>query len=309
MTADPVVLVVGDACPDLVLRGDVVPRFGQAEQLLDAADLVLGGSAAIVACGLARLGVPTAVAAVVGDDPLGDVVRDWLSAARVDVRWLRTDPDVPTGITVVLSAEERAILTYAGTIAATGPDVVDLEVVERVRHVHSASYFLTPLLAPALVDVFAHAHRHGVSTSLDTNWDPAERWQVPGALLAETDVYLPNDTELLAVCGGSDVEAAAQVAVGHGAGVALKSGAAGGCWWGSDGSRAVTTSPRVEVVDTTGAGDSFDAGFLSAWVEGRSPAECLERAVVTGSLSTRAAGGTGAQPTRDEVDALLAARR
>lgn len=308
MTADPVVLVVGDACPDLVLRGDVVPRFGQAEQLLDSADLVLGGSAAIVACGLARLGVPTALAAVVGDDPLGDVVRDWLSAARVDVRWLRTDPDVATGVTVVLSAGERALLTYAGTIGSTGPDVVDLDVVERVRHVHSASYFLMPRLAPALVDVFAHAHRHGVTTSLDTNWDPAEQWQVPTALLAETDVYLPNDVELLAVCGGEDVEAAARVAVGHGAGVALKSGAAGGVWWGSDGSRAVVTSPRVEVVDTTGAGDSFDAGFLSAWVEDRSPAACLERAVVCGSLSTRAAGGTTAQATRAEVDEVLAAR-
>ena len=138
MTADPLVLVVGDACPDLVLRGDVVPRFGQAEQVLDAADLVLGGSAAIVACGLARLGVPTALAALVGDDPMGELVRDRLVAAGVDVRWLATDPDVPTGMTVVLSAADRALLTYAGTIATTTSSVVDLDLVARVRHVHSA---------------------------------------------------------------------------------------------------------------------------------------------------------------------------
>jgi sugar/nucleoside kinase (ribokinase family) len=305
VTADPLVLVVGDACPDLVLRGDVVPRFGQAEQVLDAADLVLGGSAAIVACGLARLGVPTALAALVGDDPMGELVRDRLVAAGVDVRWLATDPDVPTGMTVVLSAADRALLTYAGTIATTTSSVVDLDLVARVRHVHSASYFLTPMLAGSLPDVFAHARRHGATTSLDTNWDPAEQWRVAPALLMSTDVLLPNEAELLAVSGASDVEAAASTVLAGGTGVALKSGAAGGCWWGADGSRAVVTPPRVDVVDSTGAGDSFDAGFVSAWVEGRSPAECLERAVVCGSLSTRRAGGTAAQPTRDEVAAML----
>jgi sugar/nucleoside kinase (ribokinase family) len=305
VTADPVVLVVGDACPDLVLRGDVVPRFGQAEQLLDAADLVLGGSAAIVACGLARLGVPTALAAVVGDDAMGDVVRDRLLAAGVDVRWLLTDPDVPTGMTVVLSAADRALLTYPGTIATTTASVVDLDLVARVRHVHSASYFLMPTLAGALGDVFGHARRHGATTSLDTNWDPAELWQVTPALMSSTDVFLPNEAELLAVSGAGDVESAASLLLAGGTGVALKSGAAGGCWWGADGSRAVVTPPRVEVVDSTGAGDSFDAGFVSAWVEGRSPAECLERAVASGSQSTRGAGGTGAQPTRDEVAAAL----
>jgi sugar/nucleoside kinase (ribokinase family) len=304
VTADPVVLVVGDACPDLVLRGDVVPRFGQAEQLLDAADLVLGGSAAIVACGLARLGVPTALAAVVGDDPMGDVVRDRLVAAGVDVRWLVTDPDVPTGLTVVLSAGERSLLTFPGTIATTTSSVVDLELVSRVRHVHSASYFLMPALAPSLPAVFAHAQRHGVTTSLDTNWDPTEQWRVDPALLSATDVVLPNEAELRAVFGSDDVETAVRTALAGGTGVALKSGASGGCWWGVDGSRAVVTSPRVDVVDSTGAGDSFDAGFLSAWVEGRPPAECLDRAVVCGSLSTRGAGGTGAQPTRDEVAAV-----
>src|SRR6187455_685701 len=74
----PDVLVIGDANPDLLLTGDAVPAFGQAETLVDAADLVLGGSAAIVACGLARLGVPTALAATVGDDVYGGFVRDAL---------------------------------------------------------------------------------------------------------------------------------------------------------------------------------------------------------------------------------------
>ena len=91
----PDVLVIGDANPDLLLTGDVVPQFGQAEKLVDSADLVLGGSAAIVACGLARLGVATALAAVVGDDLFGGFVRDALTAAGVDTRWLSPTPARP----------------------------------------------------------------------------------------------------------------------------------------------------------------------------------------------------------------------
>src|SRR5215831_14544071 len=114
-----VLLVVGDANPDLVLRGDVVPRFGQAEQLLDAADLVLGGSAAITAHGAARLGVPTRLLAAVGADVYGSFVRSTLVAAGVDVALVRTT-DGSTGLSVVLSATggDRAILTLTGAIGA-----------------------------------------------------------------------------------------------------------------------------------------------------------------------------------------------
>src|SRR6185369_11827073 len=106
-------LIVGDANPDLVLRGDVVPRWGQSEQLLDAADLVLGGSAAIMACGAARLGVPTALLAAVGDDLYGAFVRSALTARGVDTSAVRTVAE-PTGLSVILSASDRSILTLVG---------------------------------------------------------------------------------------------------------------------------------------------------------------------------------------------------
>src|SRR3954467_11450254 len=98
MANDPhPVLVVGDANPDLVLRGDVVPRFGQAEQLVDAADLVLGGSAATTRWGAARFGVPTRLVAAVGADGYGSFVRSSLVAVGVDVSALRV-VDAPTGL-------------------------------------------------------------------------------------------------------------------------------------------------------------------------------------------------------------------
>lgn len=296
----PEVLVIGDANPDLLLTGDAVPAFGQAETLVESADLVLGGSAAIVACGLARLDVPTALAATVGDDLYGAFVREALAERGVDTRWLRTDPDVATGLSVVLSVDDRAILTYPGTIATTGPEVVDDQLVTSVRHVHSASYFLMPRLAPHLAGVFATARSCGVTTSVDTNWDPARRWVGVAALLELADLFLPNAAELLALTGRADVDAAAREVLGLGCRVALKDGADGGVLWqGADAVRV--PAPAVTPVDTTGAGDSFDAGFISGMLEGLSGEDCLTRAVRCGSLSTRSVGGTAAQPGLDQV--------
>ena len=296
----PEVLVIGDANPDLVLSGDVEPRFGQVEKLVDAADLVLGGSAAIVASGLSRLGVPTALAATVGDDAFGRFVRDELAASGVDTSWIRTDPNVSTAVTVVLSAGDRAILTYPGTLASTGPEVVDADLLTRVRHVHSASMFLQPKLAPHLPEVFRRARAGGATCSLDTNWGPAERWTGVLPLLEHTDVLFPNVVELLALTGGLDLDDAARRVVSLGCTVALKNGASGGILWTDTETMTEPASP-VDAVDTTGAGDSFDAGFISAMVEGLPSRDCLQRAVLCGSLSTRSFGGTAAQATRTDL--------
>jgi sugar/nucleoside kinase (ribokinase family) len=297
----PDVLVIGDANPDLVLTGDVVPAFGQAETLVDSADLVLGGSAAIVACGLARLGVATALAATVGDDLLGGFVRAALEERGVDTRWVRVDPVIATGTSVVLSGSDRAILTFPGTIAATGPEVVDGDLVASVRHVHSASYFLLPRLASNLPEVFAQARAAGATTSVDTNWDPARRWAGVDRLLDHTDVLLPNAAELLALTGRTDRDEAARVVLAHGCQVALKDGADGGALWQTPGPVVRVPAPQVAVKDTTGAGDSFDAGFISGLIGGLTRDECLARAVACGSLSTRAVGGTAGQPGLDEL--------
>jgi ribokinase len=297
----PDVLVIGEANPDLVLTGDVVPAFGQAETLVDSADLVLGGSAAIVACGLARLGVATALAARIGDDLFGRFVRAALDEHGVDTRWIRVDPDLATGISVVLSSGDRAILTFPGTIASTGPELVDDDLMTSVRHVHSASYFLLPRLAPHLPEMFARARRAGATTSVDTNWDPAQTWADVDRLLDHTDVLLPNVAELLALTGRTDRDEAARVVLGHGCQVALKDGADGGTLWQAPDLVTRVSAPDVAAIDTTGAGDSFDAGFISGLLGGLSREECLARAVACGSLSTRAVGGTAGQPGLDEL--------
>ncbi|MEP7053727.1 MAG: carbohydrate kinase family protein [Actinomycetota bacterium] len=310
------VLVVGDANPDLVLRGDVSPRFGQEEQLLTGADLVLGGSAAITACGAARLGIRTTLCACVGDDMFGGLVRLALGERGVGTVHLIASRSGGTGVSVVLSGtEDRAILTFPGVIPELRADDVDDALLASVRHLHVSSFFLLPAVAAGAAELFGRAHRLGVSTSLDTNWDPAGQWSGVRDVLRHTDVLLPNIGELLALTGrpvdepdpirrAAAIEAAALEIRALGPLLAVKAGALGGIGWGPNGRVSAPTVP-VDVVDTTGAGDGFVAGFLAATLRGLPFERALEWASAAGSLSTRAAGGTTAQPTVAELEAVL----
>ncbi|WP_245664863.1 carbohydrate kinase family protein [Actinoplanes subtropicus] len=294
------VLVIGDANPDLLLRGDVRPRFGQAEQLLTAAELVLGGSAGITAAGCARLGLRTALFAAVGDDVFGRVVRDELK--RREVTLLAADGrGAPTGISVILSEkDDRGILTLPGTIPALRPDDVTDVLLRRAGHLHVSSLYLQPALAAGLAGIFARAREIGLTTSLDTNWDPAEKWESIDEILAHTDVFLPNANELRAITERDKTDEAAAELVKQGTTVVMKNGAEGArAWW--PGGTCAAPGRTVEVVDTTGAGDSFNAGFLAARLGGRPMAEAIRWAAIAGSLSTRAAGGTAAQATLDDI--------
>lgn len=318
------VLVVGDANLDLVLAGDVVPRFGQEEQLLDSSRLVLGSSAGIVAHGLARLGVDTTLVACVGDDDFGRVTVERLRAGGVDTSGVRVVGGRATGLSVILSApHDRSILTDTGAMTEVGTADVRavLEAGRRAGrpfgHVHVASWFLLPGLAAELPALFAELRAEGTTVSLDTNWDPAGRWEGLREALPHVDLFLPNQEELRAVgavleapsgwsgSSGDDAArdlAAASAVAALGPAVVVKAGRDGG--WSLRAGEPVVRHPGLvlDVVDTTGAGDSFDAGYLAAWTSGAADeVERLRWATTAGSLSTRAAGGTGAQATVDDL--------
>jgi sugar/nucleoside kinase (ribokinase family) len=307
VAADLDLLVLGDANPDLVLHGgDVVPAFGQAEHLVENARLTMGGSGAILACGAAALGLRVAIAAVVGDDLFGRFVRDGLTERGVDVSGIGVDSATPTGVTVVLSGvADRAILTMPGTIASLSTERIDAALLERARHVHVSSYFLQSALTPSLPDVFDFVRARGGTTSVDPNWDPSERWN--GGLidlLAMTDVFFPNAVEATRVAQTSDLDAAAASLAERARVVAIKNGDRGAMAL-SEGVTHRVDPVHVPLVDSTGAGDSFDAGFLAAWLDGAPVERALALANVCGALSTRAMGGTSAQATMEEATASL----
>jgi sugar/nucleoside kinase (ribokinase family) len=287
-------LSLGDCNPDLVLTGDdLVPAFGQREQLVDGALLTIGGSASITACGAARLGLETVLVGALGRDPHGDFMVEAVRARGVDVSGV-CRVEAPTGLTVVLSrGDDRAILTSKAAIASLSAGDVDAGMLRRVRHLHIASYFLLDGLRPGLPALVAAAKRSGVTVSLDPQDDPAGEWRsgLP-ELLPHLDLVFVNENESAAL----DTSACPLVVV--------KRGARGAAARTRD-REIAHPGVRVESLDATGAGDSFDAGFLAAWLGGAELEEALALACACGALSTRALGGTDAQPTRAEAEAAL----
>jgi sugar/nucleoside kinase (ribokinase family) len=296
-------MVVGDLNPDVIVWGaEIRPRFGQVEQLVDGVTITVGGSAGIMACGAARLGVEVGLCAVVGTDPLGEVVCRLAERRGVDLTRVRRAASPATGVSVILAEpDDRAILTATGTIDALVPTDLDNIPAGAAGWVHVASPFLVSSVRPRLAGFMERMRAGGATVSLDTNWDPSERWEVDD-LLAHTDVLFPNAAEALAISGRPD-EASAMAHLASRVGmVVLKRGAEGATvrWSGGE----AWASARLEghsFVDAIGAGDSFDAGFVAGRLHGLSPSDSLDLAVRVGTLSTRARGGVDGQPTPDEM--------
>ena len=305
-------VIVGDCNPDvMVLTGDVTPEFGQQEQIVPAISLVVGGSAAITAVAAARLGASVELVAAIGDDAAGQFMLAELRRAGVGTGHVIVRGDLPTGMSVALSrGGDRAILTAPGGIATLTADDIPTRLLARARHVHLSSYFLMEeRLASGLPAVFAAARAAGAVTSLDTNWDPSGRWGGTRLreVLAQTDLLLPNEAEALRLAGASTVDEAVKTLTARCASVAVKRGGDGAILAGGGFRYQATLSAAAQVVDTTGAGDCFNAGLITALLAGRGPADALALACAAGTGSTSAVGGTAGCP--DLSSALVLARK
>jgi sugar/nucleoside kinase (ribokinase family) len=295
------ILVAGEINPDLILSGDVEPTFGQVEKLVDTAALTIGSSSAIFACGAARLGLRVAFIGVCGDDIFGRFMLDEMSKLAVDVSNVIVRADGQTGLSVILNnGADRAILTHPGLIAELQASDVPDALLRQVRHLHVASYFLQTKLQPGLTTLFARAHSLGLTTSLDTNYDPSEKWIGFDTLLSTVDIFFLNRMEALSITRASNVESAARQLANKSSLVVIKLGADGAALQTNDKTRFAPSIP-VKLIDTVGAGDSFDAGFLYGYLTGWDLEKALQLGVVCGALSTQASGGTAAQPTLDEA--------
>lgn len=313
-------LVVGELSPDVVVVGPRPKPVGRVEASVEAIRLEIGSSSAIVACGAARLGLRTAFVGVVGDDPLGRFMLEALDVRGIDVSGCRVDPTVPTGASVSLGrGPDRATLTATGATDRLRASDIPRELLAAARHLHVGSTYLQPALLPDLPDLFAEARAAGLTSSFDCDWDPSGSWDGGiDALLREADVFLPNLEEARRISGRTAYPAAASELVrravdGRESGrpftLAVKQGAAGavamrGAW---EYEVAESGALPVDVVDTAGAGDSFDAGFLYGLLAGWPLRETLDLAVACGSLSVTGIGGTACQPTLDQARAALAA--
>jgi ribokinase len=320
VTAYADLLVLAELNPDvLVSTGDVDLRFGQVEQLVDRATITLGSSGAITACAAAAQGLRVAVSAVIGDDPIGQWTVEQLRGHGVDVGGVIRRHGRSTGMSVVLTRPDgdRAILTYSGTMPDLTAADVNGDQFRGARHVHVSSFFLQRGLQAGLAGLLAAAREAGATTSLDTGWAPAGDWASAGPALRRLHYLLPNAAEcarLAAALAGNADEGpadqdgadqaatvrAAQALRRHGPDVIVKLGADGALAVTADG--AVLVKGRaVAPVDTTGAGDCFNAGFIAALLDRATTADALRRAVASGSLAVTGWGGTGRLATRAEA--------
>jgi len=295
------VLVAGEINPDLILTGDVVPRFDQIEQRLDRALLTIGSSSAIFACGAARLGLQTAFVGLCGDDVFGRFMLDSMQARGIDVSHVVVRPGQATGLSVILiGAPDRAILTLPGLIPELRAVDIEDSLLAQARHLHVASYFLQANLQPDLPALFQRAHELGLTTSLDTNYDPSEHWSHLDRVFALTDVVLPNAREAISLTGEPEVEKAAAALAALAGTVAIKLGPQGALAMRGTALARVPSIP-VKFVDAIGAGDSFDAGFVYAFLHRWDLQRSLQLACACGALSVQQAGGTDGQPTLAEA--------
>lgn len=296
-------LVIGELNVDLILTGpDLKPHFGQVEQLVEDALLALGSSSAILACGAARLGLHVAFAGMVGADEFGNFVRRELEGHGVDLVGVRTDTAHKTGVTVHLSQpHDRSMLTFPGTMMHFSKAEIDPRLLQEARHVHLSSYFLQPGLQPSIPELFALAHQSGASTSLDPGWDASQAWDsgLPEAL-RQVDIFLPNAAEAMAISQTAGIQEALHQLAHSIPSVVIKLGSQGVAARHQGQEYSCPVFP-VTPVETTGAGDNFNAGFLYAYLQGFDLPECLRWGSACGALATLQAGGLDGQHNAEGV--------
>jgi sugar/nucleoside kinase (ribokinase family) len=293
------ILTFGDMCVDLIITGeDVVPQFSQFEKLVENYELEMGGSCNIFACQAAKLGLHVGILGRVGDDDFGRLVLRRLAESGVDIEHVIVDPALKTGLGIALcQGNDRAILTYLGSLNAVYPKDINDDLLRSARHLHHGSFFLQTNLRPAIPGIFARARSFGLTTSLDTNWDPAEEWDAAlQDTLRLTDVFLPNEQEARFISRSSRIEEAVRVFQEMGVAIiAIKQGEKGALLHTRD-EHHTCVLPASHGGDSIGTGDSFDAGFLAGWLRSLPLEQCLQIACHCGREVATQTGGIRSQP-------------
>lgn len=304
------VVIAGEINVDLIFTGvSALPRFGH-ETLAETYVQCPGSSSMILAMGLSRLGDPVRFVGCCGNDAFGRFCIDALRERDVDTAAIAASDDLRTGVTVAMSSRrDRALLTWPGAIAElAAADVSDATLAD-AQHLHVSSYYLQTKLRPQLGELFARARAAGLTTSLDPGSDPEQRWgRELIDVLRHVDVFLPNQSEACAISGTGTPEEALHALTNGSTRIIVKAGSRGAMTLDA-GQVLLTPGYTTNAIDTTGAGDSFNAGFLHAWLRGQPLLDCLSWGNACGALSTRGIGGTAAQGTADEALALIEARQ
>jgi len=290
------VLVAGELNIDLIFNNiEMFPETGK-EVLAGQMVLTLGSSSAIFASNLSSMGSKVAFAGMIGRDIFGELVLKSLEEKRVNTRFLLKCSELNTGATVVINQkEDRAMLTYPGAMIDLSADDISDEMLASTGHLHVSSIFLQPGLRKGIIGLMQRAKKSGLTTSLDTQWDPEEKWGLPlEELLPLVDVFLPNMQEFLNLSRSAALTKGIEKMASRLNILVVKDGSNSAYLWhkGHLVNRPAFLNP--DVADCIGAGDSFDAGFIHCFIHGDPLEDCLRYATLMGAINTTKPGGTTA---------------
>ncbi|HKJ69986.1 MAG TPA: carbohydrate kinase family protein [bacterium] len=302
------IIVVGELNADLILQDmPSLPEMGK-EKLAGNMTLTMGSASAILATNIARLGQKVGFTGKLGDDLFGKLVLETLQSRNVGTEGILIDEQVQTGVTVVLSfPDDYAMVTHMGAMADFSVDDIDFSYIRKAKHLHLSSFYLQPKLRSGAAELFEKAKDLGLTTSLDPGWDPAETWEED---LLETlhfvDVFLPNKQEAFHISGTTQLQDAFEVLNNFTDTIVATQGSKGVLCY-HQGETIAASVYQVEPQDTTGAGDSFNAGFLSQWLHQQDIRRAIKYGSACGAIATTKLGGSTASPTPEEVEQFFSA--
>lgn len=297
------ILALGELNVDLLLnRIEGFPKIG-TEIFAQEMTLTLGSSTAIFAANAASLGARVSFLGMIGKDSFGNLVRTSLAERRVDTSNLIEVDGAATGLTAILNYDnDRANVTYPGAMSIMGLEHISEDVIAKAGHVHISSIFMQAALRRDILSIVRMIKKTGATISMDVQFDPEEKWDFDYKnILPLVDIFMPNEQELMCITGKDNLEDAVSEIRPYINAAVVKMGTKGSLLLTADKENRVSALLNDNVVDAIGAGDSFDAGFIAAYVAGHDLEYCQFVGNVTGAVNTTAAGGTAAFSSKDAV--------
>lgn len=304
--SDNEIVVVGELNVDLIANGlSSKPLFGQ-EILAQDFEITLGSASAIFASGAAKLGRKVTFISRLGNDDFGRFCLESLQQKDISTNYIDVNEASKTGVTIVLSTpRDRALVTYLGAIAELSLADISFDALENHKHLHLTSYFLQTGLQPDFAFLMREAKQRGLSVSFDPNSDPMQNWDEKiYDVIAQADILFLNDTEARHLTRQENIESAIRQLGEYCPTAVIKLGKDGAVGI-NDGKIVKAEGFTIDAIDTTGAGDSFAAGFVHAYLDKKDLRECLKTGNACGALSTTRAGGTAAQPNDAQLETFL----
>lgn len=295
----------GNICFDIPVWPAQQFRWNATEWVEHIAEGI-GGNGGNTSYTLARLGVPVRLHGMAGRDSHGDRVLEILRQAGVDTTGVgRSDRSTTCTVCLVHPNAERMFFQMPGASYDVDPDALDLTG-DAFSHFHLANLFSLPKVCAAAPRLLERARSAGLTTSLDTGWDTRGRWlEDVGPCLPFADVFFVNDTEGAMIASETEPDRIAGRLRREGAGAILLKLGAGGCILYTGADRIHVAGHRVNALDTTGAGDSFAAGFFAGLHRGLDPEAAARIANAVGAMNVERLGAVGGVRSWDETISWL----